>query len=601
MYIKTQSVPTTLAASEGPSYPSTGTSVTAGEGTTAWTNPGNIAADDNNEAQVDLAAGRISEYLQGTDFGFAVPTGATITGIKVTIGRSSSGSGAGRIHDHSVRLVKGGSLVGTDNAALTVPWPPNHNEAAMVYSPVDPLWGTTWTAEEINAADFGVALSVINPDSATRQAFVDYINIAVTYWMPTSLAVTPIVGTYGDNANFSATLTPEVADKTINFTLNGEVACSALTNVDGTATCQAPLLADVGTYPNGVGANFAGDDDYGPRSNTASLTIDRRPASVTPDNATKTYGSDDPVFTATLNNFIPPDGITYTCSRDAGETVSESPYKIHCVLSPLDKLNNYDITYNTADFTITPKAASVTPNAASKVYGADDPPLSGALSGFLLADNVSAVYNREAGETVASGPYEISAVLSPAGVLGNYEITYNTADFAITPKAASVTPNAASKVYGADDPPLSGTLSGFLPADNVSVVYSRKAGETVAGGPYEISAVLSPAGVLGNYDITCNTADFAITPKAASVTPNAASKVAGTPDPPLTGTLSGFLPADNVTAVYSRIPGETVAGSPYTISAVLSPAGVLGNYEITYNTAEFTITEMQMFLPIILR
>jgi stringent starvation protein B len=590
VFIGAQPLSTALATSEGPLYPSTGASVLVEEGTIAWFNPGFIAADDNVEAQVDLLGGEISEYLQGTDFGFAIPTGATIEGIVVTIGRSSSGTGANPIQDHSVMLVKGGSLAGDNNAALGVKWPANHIEAARVYSPTDPLWGTTWTAEEINAADFGVALSVINPNTAARSGFVDYINIAVTYIMPTTLNVSPVHYYYGYYTTFSATLTPAVADKTIAFTRNGAAACSALTNVAGVATCQAPLLADVGTYPSGVGASFAGDVDYGPSSGTASLIIDPRPASVTPDNATKTYGSDDPVLTATLNNFIPPDGITYTCSRDAGETVAGSPYEIHCVLSPLDKLSNYDITYNTADFTITPKAASVTPNAASKVYGAADPSLSGTLTGFLPADNVSVVYSREAGETVAGSPYEISAVLSPAGVLGNYDITYNTADFTITPKAASVTPNAASKVYGAADPTLSGTLTGFQVADGVSAVYSREAGETVAGSPYEISAVLSPAGVLGNYTITYNTADFTITPKAASVTPNAASKVYGAADPALSGTLTGFLPADNVSAVYSREAGETVAGGPYEISAVLSPAGVLGNYDITYNTANFTIT-----------
>jgi hypothetical protein len=47
------------------------------------------------------------------------------------------------------------------------------------------------------------------------------------------------------------------------------------------------------------------------------------------------------------------------------------------------------------------------------------------------------------------------------------------------------------------------------------------------------------------------------------------------------------LAADGVTAVYTRTAGETVG--TYTISATLSPAGVLGNYNITYNTAAFTI------------
>src|SRR6202023_2228865 len=113
--------------------------------------------------------------------------------------------------------------------------------------------------------------------------------------------------------------------------------------------------------------------------------------------------------------------------------------------------------------------------------------------------------------------------------------------------------------------------------------YTRTANETVAGSS-TISATLSPAGVLANYAITSNTAAFTITAKTASVTPNAASKIYGASDPALTGTLTGFLAADSVTASYSRTANETVAGSS-TISATLTPAGVLANYAITYNRA----------------
>src|SRR5207302_2042148 len=143
------------------------------------------------------------------------------------------------------------------------------------------------------------------------------------------------------------------------------------------------------------------------------------------------------------------------------------------------------------------------------------------------ADGVTASYSRTAGETVLGGPYTISATLSPAAALSNYNITYNTAAFTIDPKTASVTPNAASKTYGAVDPAFTGTLTGFLVADGVTASYSRTAGETVLGGPYTISATLSPAAALSNYNITYNTAAFTIDPKSASVAPNAASKTYG--------------------------------------------------------------------------
>src|SRR5258706_466466 len=267
-----------------------------------------------------------------------------------------------------------------------------------------------------------------------------------------------------------------------------------------------------------------------------------------PTAAKKNYSPADKELKDTLSGFLAGEGGTATYSRTAGETVLGSPYTINAVLSPAGVLTNYTITYTTAAFTINPKLASVTPDAASKTYGDADPSFTGTLTGFLVADGVTASYSRTPGETVAGSPYTISAVLSPAGVLSNYAITYNTANFTINQKVASVTPNVATKEYGSADPAFSGTLSGFLAGDGVTAGYSRIAGETVAGSPYTINAVLKPAGVLSNYSITYNTASFTITTKAASVTPNPATTIYGSADPAFTGTLTGFLAGDGVTA-----------------------------------------------------
>src|SRR5204863_44987 len=140
-------------------------------------------------------------------------------------------------------------------------------------------------------------------------------------------------------------------------------------------------------------------------------------------------------------------------------------------------------------------------------------------------------------------PYTITPAASDSatGLLNNYSVTYNTASFSIDKANASVTPAAASKTYGAADPAFTGTLVGFLAADGVTATYRRTAGETVAGGPYTISAILSPAAVLGNYTVTYNTANFSIDKAAASVTAVGNSKTYGTADPALTTTNSGFL------------------------------------------------------------
>ena len=332
-------------------------------------------------------------------------------------------------------------------------------------------------------------------------------------------------------------------------------------------------------------------DNYNVTYNTASFTIAKANALVTPNAASKTYGAADPALTGTLSGFLAADGVTASYSRTAGESVGGSPYTIGATLSPVAALDNYNVTYETASFTIAKASASVTPNAASKTYGAADPALTGTLAGFLAADGVTASYSRTVGETVAGGPYTTSATLSPAAALDNYDVTYHTASFTIAKANASVTPNAASKIYGTADPALTGTLAGFLAADGVTASYSRTAGESVGGSPYTIAATLSPATALDNYNVTYNAASFTIAKANASVTANAASKTYGAADPALTGTLSGFLAADGVNANYGRTAGESVGGSPYTIAATLSPATALDNYNVTYNTASFTIAK----------
>jgi serine/threonine protein kinase len=65
----------------------------------------------------------------------------------------------------------------------------------------------------------------------------------------------------------------------------------------------------------------------------------------------------------------------------------------------------------------------------------------------------------------------------------------------VNKRVASVTPNAASKTYGAADPnpQTTGTLNNFVAADHVTATYNRTPGEAV--GTYPISAALSPESV----------------------------------------------------------------------------------------------------------
>lgn len=162
-------------ASQGPLLAGTGAD-DATVGTVAWATPTRIVADDSSMATASIvSANTTSHYLVSSSHGFSIPTGATIDGIIVEIQHRSGGTSVAK--DNRVRIVKGGAIGSTDKADATN-WPTA--ETTVTYGTSSDLWGTTWTAADINASNFGAAVSAIWV-SGTNAAGVDFIRITVHY------------------------------------------------------------------------------------------------------------------------------------------------------------------------------------------------------------------------------------------------------------------------------------------------------------------------------------------------------------------------------------------------------------------------------------
>ncbi len=353
-----------------------------------------------------------------------------------------------------------------------------------------------------------------------------------------------------------------------------------------TLTATRAAGENVGPYvitPLATGGNVA---NYAITYVNGTFTITAKPATVTAADGTKVYGASDPTLTASQSGFLAGDtaGITLTATRAAGENVG--PY----VITPLatgGNVANYAITYVNGTFTITAKPATVTAANGTKVYGASDPTLTASESGFLAGDTagITLTATRAAGENV--GPYVITP-LATGGNVANYAITYVNGTFTITAKPATVTAADATKVYGAGDPPLTASESGFLAGDTagITLTATRAAGENV--GPYVITP-LATGGNVANYAITYVNGTFTITAKPATVTAADGTKVYGAGDPGLTASENGFLAGDTagITLTATRAAGENVG--PYVITP-LATGGNVGNYAITYVNGTFTIT-----------
>ncbi len=347
---------------------------------------------------------------------------------------------------------------------------------------------------------------------------------------------------------------------------------------------------DVGTYPIQKGSLTAGDN-YNLTFQGANLTITARPVTVTADNKSKVAGSSDPALTYTVNPALAfTDKFTGALEREPGESVGT--YEIQ--QGDLALSSNYAVTFVSGTFTIATKSITVTvAQGQNKVYGALDPVFTYTVSDSSVS--MTGKLGRAGGENV--GSYAITQGSLSAG--SEYNIVFVPANFTITRKPITVTADAKSKIYGQNDPAMTYdiTTGSLVGNDTLSGSLTRASGENV--GTYAIRQGTLEAS--DNYTLTYQGSSLTIEPKAASVRPNAASKTVGEEDPELTGTLTGFLANDGVTAVYTRTSGETVDGSPYTISATLRPTNVLSNYDISYYTAQFTIkaAEYKIMLPLI--
>jgi hypothetical protein len=98
--------------------------------------------------------------------------------------------GSSTTTDNSILLVKGGTRVGTDHAATSVSWP--GAAATASYGAPNDMWGTTLTPTDVNASDFGVAISaklVAQVLSVAFSAQIDEVKVTV---YSSSLIVLPI-------------------------------------------------------------------------------------------------------------------------------------------------------------------------------------------------------------------------------------------------------------------------------------------------------------------------------------------------------------------------------------------------------------------------
>ncbi len=179
-------------------------------GTVAWTNPNNAKTRDDSHAYIEYSSGTaVSNYLKLTNFGFNIPSGATIVGVQIKILKYAD-TDTTQIYDKYLYLIKSGSISGSNKAKTSEAWELYkyyHN-----YGSSSDLWGTTLTPSDVNNSNFGLAYSIqINNNIAC----VDHVEMTVFY-TSTSESEAEVLGSwagYFNSSSLIATFSEQTLEK----------------------------------------------------------------------------------------------------------------------------------------------------------------------------------------------------------------------------------------------------------------------------------------------------------------------------------------------------------------------------------------------------
>ncbi|QJD95219.1 hypothetical protein HH214_04665 [Mucilaginibacter robiniae] len=369
--------------------------------------------------------------------------------------------------------------------------------------------------------------------------------LTITAGQPAITFATLPVKNYGD-ADFAAGATSTGSTALTYSSDNTAVATVVDGNIHivgaGTANITAMQVADA--------------NNSAAKSVVQTLTVNKAAITLTANAQNKNYGDADPALTYKITSgaLIGQDAFTGSLTRNAGENIGT--YAIQ--QGTLGLSSNYNLTYNTANLTITPAAITITANPQTKVYGQADPSLTyNITSGTLVGqDKFTGSLVRDAGEN--AGTYAIKQ--GTLALNNNYTLNYRGANLTIDKASLTIVADNQTKVYGAINPTLTTSYQGFVGGDDASIVTTQPVLSTTA-------ITTSP---LGTYPISVS----------GVVIPNYTPIYQA-------GTLT--VTAGQPTITFAALPTKTYGDADFTANATST-----GSAALTYssdNVAVATVTD----------
>ncbi|HVU96306.1 MAG TPA: MBG domain-containing protein [Puia sp.] len=455
--------------------------------------------------------------------------------------------------------------------------PPTANTTATAASPVGPY---NITASGAASANYAISYG-------TGTLTIDQV--------PLTVAAVSVHKAYG----------AQLPTFTANYAgfVNGDDASKLSTPVSFSTTATA--ASPVAQYP--ITPSGATDPNYNISFTQGTLTIDQVTLTITANNATMTYGGAVPTpLTVSYSGFVNGDDVSKMSTPATATTsaTSASPVNSYPITPGGAVDNNYTFNYVNGTLSIGKANLTITANPASSVYGAalvSNGSLTVNYSGFVNGDGPGSLdaLPTVANSAVAGSPAG-NYILTPSGASSNnYNFTYVTGQYKITPATLTVTANNQSMTYGGTVPtPLTVSYSGFVNGDDATKLSTPATATTSATSASPVNTYpITPGGaVSNNYTFNYVNGTLSIGKATLTITANPAGSIYGDPLVPngsLTVSYSGFVNGDGSGSLTTQptVSNTAVAGSPAG-NYVLTPSGASSNnYDFKYVNGVYTVSK----------
>ena len=479
------------------------------------------------------------------------------------------------------------------------------NNASRTYGAANPAFGITYTGF-VNGEDSSVidtlatattaanALSNVGSYAITASGAAD--NNYNFIYAPGTLTITPATLTATAN---NASRTYGAANPAFSVTYTGFVNGENSSVIDtlATATTAANALSNVGSYA--ITASGAADNNYSFTYVDGTLSITPATLTATANNASRTYGAANPAFGITYTGFVNGENSSVIDTLATASTTANALSNVgsYAITASGAADNNYNFTYVDGTLSITPATLTATANNTSRTYGAANPAFGITYTGFVNGENSSVIDTLATATTAANALSNVGsyAITASGAADNNYSFTYVDGTLSITPATLTATANNSSRTYGAANPVLGITYTGFVNGENSSVIDTLATASTTANALSNVGsyAITASGAADNNYSFTYVDGMLAVTKASLMATAGNGTRTYGAANPAFGVTYTGFVNGEDASVIDTLATATTAANALSNVGsyAVTASGAFDNNYDFTYAPGTLTITK----------